>query len=188
MLQAERLRLRWSEAPDVLPDVLISSHYPRARQTAQAIAAAFGDMPIMEDVGFGEHDPGEQCDGMAYADFMETHGVDGSQWHTMDPFDVTFPGGETVAAFHYRVGEALKRTVTNHPDHTVVVACHGGVVDAVLRKALRAPSLGGFEVHTLNTSITELETVNNSTWRLIRYNDVAHLAGLPASTPADGGG
>jgi broad specificity phosphatase PhoE len=185
--QAERLRMRWAEAPEVRPDVLISSHYRRARETAAAIAAAFGGMPIVEDAGFGEHDPGEQCDGMAYSEFMARHGIDGSEWHTMDPFDVTFPGGETVAAFHYRVGEALKRTVTSYPAQTVIVACHGGVVDAVLRKALRSPSLGGFEVHTLNTSITELETINNNTWRLLRYNDVAHLAGLPASTPADEG-
>ena len=39
-----------------------------------------------------------------------------------------------------------------------------------------------FQIHTLNTSITELELVKPNLWRLNRYNDTAHLAGLPAST------
>jgi 2,3-bisphosphoglycerate-dependent phosphoglycerate mutase len=183
--QAERLRLRWTEAPDISPTVLISSHYRRAKETAAAIAAAFG-LPVVEDASFGEHDPGADCDGMTYDDFMARFGeITDRSWHDNDPFDVTFPGGETVAAFHYRVGAALKALVDHHRDATVVVSCHGGVIDAVLRTALRAPSLGGFQLHTRNTSITELETIDGGGWRVLRYNDIAHLAGLPEQTPVE---
>jgi probable phosphoglycerate mutase len=69
-----------------------------------------------------------------------------------------------------------------HEGKTVVVACHGGVIDAVLRLALKAPAMGAFEIHTVNTSITELLLAKRTTWRLVRYNDSAHLAGLPAHT------
>ena len=36
------------------------------------------------------------------------------------------------------------------------MCCHGGVVNAVLRMALRTPATGGFELFTTNTSLTEL--------------------------------
>jgi probable phosphoglycerate mutase len=76
----------------------------------------------------------------------------------------------------------VQRTLAVHEGLTVVVACHGGVIDAVLRLALKAPAMGAFEIHTVNTSITELLLVKRTTWRLVRYNDSAHLAGLPAHT------
>jgi probable phosphoglycerate mutase len=42
--------------------------------------------------------------------------------------------------------------------------------------------VGGFDLYTTNTSITELRQVSPK-WRLLRYNDAAHLAGLPEATP-----
>jgi probable phosphoglycerate mutase len=185
-LQAERLRRRWAESPEFVADALVSSQFLRARQTAEIIAPSLGGLPIVTDEGFGEHDPGPECDGLSYKEFVARHAIDQTAWDSHDPYATTFPGGETVAAFQYRVGTALKRTVDAHPEATVVVACHGGVVDAVLRHALKAPPMGSFEIHTLNTSITELLLVKPNVWRLQRYNDTAHLAGLPAATePGD---
>ena len=94
-----------------------------------------------------------------------------------------FPGGETTAEFHLRVGAAISRTVREHAGRTIVVACHGGVVDAAFRLLLRAAPTGSFELQTLNTSITEFRQASSGTWRLIRYNDAAHLSGLPAESP-----
>jgi hypothetical protein len=34
----------------------------------------------------------------------------------------------------------------------------------------------------LNTSITEIHLVKDNHWRLLRYNDIGHLVGLPAQT------
>jgi 2,3-bisphosphoglycerate-dependent phosphoglycerate mutase len=177
--QAERLRDRWAGG-ELQPDVLISSHYVRARETAEIIAPALGGLDVVEDAGFGEHDPGPQCDGMSFDQYIEQYGAG---WWEGDPFGTSFPGGETIAAFQFRIGQAIRRTVEKYQDQTVVVACHGGVVDAALRLALKSPGTGGFEIHTLNTSITELQLVKDNLWRLIRYNDIAHLAGLPAQTP-----
>ncbi len=177
--QAERLRDRWAGG-ELQPDVLISSQYVRARETAEIIAPALGGLDVVEDAGFGEHDPGPDCDGMSFDQYIEQYG---SGWWEGDPFGTSFPGGETIAAFQFRIGQAIRRTVEAYTDQTVVVACHGGVVDAALRLALKSPGTGGFEIHTLNTSITELQLVKDNLWRLIRYNDIAHLAGLPAQTP-----
>jgi probable phosphoglycerate mutase len=163
-------------------DVLFASQYPRAIETADIVAPSLGGPEVLRDDGFGEHDPGPECDGLTYKQYMALYDIGPAAWDAADPFATTFPGGETVAAFQFRVGSALRRTLDQYEGQTVVVVCHGGVVDAILRLALKAPGMGGFEIHTLNTSITELLLVKSNTWRLIRYNDTAHLAGLPAQT------
>ena len=180
--QAERLRDRWASTGEVEADVLIASQYPRAYETAQIVAPALGDLPIVRDDGWGEHEPGPVCDGMSYQAFVDTYPDLSSRWDVHDPFATTFPEGETVAAFQFRVGSTVRRTLDQHEGRTIVVACHGGVVDAVLRLALKSPAMGAFEINTVNTSITELLLVKPTTWRLVRYNDHAHLAGLPPAT------
>ncbi len=186
-VQAERLRDRWATAPEFTADVLIASQYARALETAEIIAPGLGGLPVLSDPGFGEHDPGAQCDGMSYADFRAQHPEAVKVWDQADPFATTFPGGETIAAFQFRVGSALRRTIDEHAAGTVVVVCHGGVIDAILRQALKAPGMGSFQLFTRNTSITELVLVRPGMWRLDRYNDAAHLAGLPLSTNSPAG-
>jgi probable phosphoglycerate mutase len=59
-----------------------------------------------------------------------------------------------------------------------VVACHGGIVDASFR------SLGGLAIqHRINTdvdnaAVTEWLHTPADGWRLVRFNDAAHLIGL----------
>ncbi len=180
--QAEALRDRWAAAPEFTPDLIVSSQFPRARETAEIVAAAFGRPEVVVDPAFGEHDPGEQCDGMTMADFVDRFGT--GAWEE-DPFGVTFPGGETLAEFHFRIGTAVRRLTDEHPDATIMVSCHGGVIDTVLRQALKTAPTGAFNISTLNTSITELELVRPNRWALRRYGDTAHLHGLPPATVVD---
>jgi probable phosphoglycerate mutase len=175
VLQCRRLAERLASQDGLHGAHLYASHYPRAIETAELIAPALGGPELLVDDGFGEHDPGPDCDGLAFDEFLERHGM--PDWES-DPFAVTFPGGETVAGLHHRVGEAVSRVIARHPGKTIVVCCHGGVVNAILRLALRAPMSGDFELFTTNTSLTELLLVRPGRWRLVRYNDAAHLAGL----------
>jgi 2,3-bisphosphoglycerate-dependent phosphoglycerate mutase len=178
-LQAEALRDRLAETGELQATVLYASAYPRAIETAEIIAPALG-VPVVEDAGFGEHDPGPDCDGLTFNAFVERYGM--PDWES-DPHIVTFPGGETVAEFHHRVGATLSRVVHQNPGGAIVVACHGGVIDAAFRALLRLPSHGAFELQTTNTSLTEFVTTRRDRWRLVRYNDAAHLTGLPVETP-----
>jgi 2,3-bisphosphoglycerate-dependent phosphoglycerate mutase len=180
--QAQALRDRWKTGPEFTPDLVISSHFPRARQTAEIVAGAFDIAEIVIDEGFGEHDPGVDCDGMTMAEFVDRWGT--TSWEE-DPFGVTFPGGETLAAFHFRIGAAVRRLVDERAGQTILISCHGGVIDTVLRQALKTAPTGSFNITTLNTSITELELVRPNRWSLRRYGDTAHLHGLPASTIVD---
>lgn len=182
-VQAERLRDRWAGG-ELEADALIASHFARARETAEILSPALGGLPVIEDDGFGEHDPGPDCDGMGFDEYIERYGAG---WWQGDPFAISFPGGETIAAFQFRIGQAVRRTIDAYPEQTVVVVCHGGVIDSMLRVALKSPPTGGYEIFTLNTSITELHLVKDNLWRLIRYNDVGHLAGLPPHTPIGDG-
>ena len=174
-LQAEALRNRLSAGHDVEATALFASNFPRALETANIIAPSIGALPVSVDSGWGEHDPGPDCDGMTYDEFIERFGV--PRWDG-DPHDVVYPGGETISQFHDRVMEALRRTVRQHEGGTVVIACHAGVIDAVMRNTLHMHQTGKFELHTQNTSLTELLHVQGSKWRLLRYNDSAHLHGL----------
>ena len=174
--QCERLAARLAETGELAGAVLYASTYARARETAELLAPAIGAAEVHVDAGFGEHDPGPDCDGLTFEEFIERHGM--PDWEA-DPHAVTFPGGETIAELHHRVGMALRDVVARHPGETIVVCCHGGVVNAVLRIALRAPAVGDFELFTTNASLTELALVRPGRWRLLRYNDAAHLAGLP---------
>lgn len=181
--QAERLRERLVETGELShATALYSSEYQRAIETAEILAPAL-DLPIERDARFGEHDPGPECDGLTFQEFVDRYGM--PDWDG-DPYGETFPGGETLATFHHRVGTAVSEAVRKHRGGTIVIACHGGVVDAVMRTLLRLPSTGGFELHTVNTSLTELVQTKPGRWRLVRYNDSAHLAGLPTETPREG--
>jgi probable phosphoglycerate mutase len=177
--QAVKLRDRWTQSSEFTPDLVISSAYPRAKETAEIVLPAFVGRSIEVLPEFGEHDPGPRCDGLPYTEFTERFGD--PDWEN-DPFGMTFPGGETIAEFQFRIGSAVRSLVDRLGDGTAVIFCHGGVVDTALRQSMRAAGTGVFEIYTVNTSITELLLVKPGRWRVIRYNDSAHLVGLPAST------
>lgn len=157
---------------------------PRAIETAEAMNAALRlTLNIEED--FEERRPGD-ADGVSWDEYSTKFG----DFRLLDnPHRPLAPNGESQASFDLRVGDAFDALLQNHLGLSVAVVCHGGVVDVVMRKLLKLPPTGGFYLGTKNTSLTEFvastpsgEPFINPTWRLERYNDIAHLAGLPAST------
>lgn len=177
--QAEALRDRLTASHELDAAVLITSLFLRAQQTAEIIAPALR-LPVLVDPAVGEHDPGPKCDGMTFKEFTEAYGhVD---WE-LNPYLHGFPDGETLADFQHRVASAIHRIAAAHEGRTAVVVCHGGVIDVAVRVFLRTPLVGDFELHTLNTALTEAVSTEKRRWRLIRYNDISHLHGLPVETP-----
>jgi 2,3-bisphosphoglycerate-dependent phosphoglycerate mutase len=176
--QAEALRDRLSSTKELDDTVALwSSDMPRAMETARVIAPALGALARQIDPAFREHEPGE-ADGMTFSEVVDRYGnVD---WHG-DPYRRFIPGAETVAEFHHRVMRGLAALVERHRDDTVVLVCHGGVIDIALRGLLNLPMVGGFHTFTKNTTLTEL-VLMGSQWRFVRYNDGAHLDGLPEET------
>jgi len=188
--QAARLHDRLADTHELDGALLLSSQFDRAIETAQIIGPAIAGADLQIDPGFGEHDPGPDLDGMSFAAYVEKFGS--PNWGG-DPHFEVFPGGETIAQFHLRVGSTLSRTLAANPDRTIVVSCHGGVVDAIFRQLLRSAPTGSFDLWTTNTSLTEFvpsprpgdadrASGRDPKWRLVRYNDAAHLAGLATAT------
>lgn len=175
VLQAERLRDRLAATGEITADAFIASTLPRARQTAEIIAPAF-DLPIISDDDAQELRPGE-ADGLNISEFRERYGPFSDA--RADPYLPLSPGGESWGGFLSRVGDFLYRIVRDYAGKTVVVVCHGGVIDASLLIGLgigaSAPAPGQF--HTRNASIThwERERLHGlDAWRLNRYNDNLH--------------
>jgi probable phosphoglycerate mutase len=178
-LQAQRLRDRLARTAEVVADVLLASTLPRAIETAEIIAPALGDPEIVRDCDLCELHPGE-CDTLGWDEYAERYGVDMRR----HPFEPMSPGGESLAEFDVRVGRALTRVAEEHEGRSVVVACHGGVIIGSMKCFLGLPAglpSPSVDLLVTNTSLTEWEH-RDGQWRLVRYNDAAHLAGTEASS------
>ena len=173
--QAARLRDRLIATREIAADVLIASTLPRARQTAEILAPAFG-LPIVFDDDLQELRPGE-ADGLPEEEFRERYGRPDFEHY---PFRPLSPGGENWGQFVLRVGTAIDRIIRAHERQTVVLVCHGGVIDGTFLYFFGMPTLAlppfGFTPH--NTAITHWrlgERYGRPRWRLVRYNDDVHL-------------
>lgn len=160
---------------------LYSSVLPRARETAEIISPALGGLEPRASCALCERHPGE-ADGLSWEEYERRYGrlLPGD-----DPERPLSPGGESWVQFCDRVEAALYGLCRRHPRELVVVACHGGVVEASLVRLLGL--VGGATAPRLypdHTSLTEWCHTGRRWW-LVRYNDAAHLdaAGLRRPAP-----
>jgi probable phosphoglycerate mutase len=182
--QAAALRDRLARTGELgTVDALYASSLPRAIETADIIAPALGDPPVKVERDVREFDPGPEADGRTWEDVEREYPRE--LW---DAFRPLVPGAESWATFGVRVGGALRDIASRH-DGTVVVACHGGVIEQSVVSFFGLPNNGELSsFHILNTSITEWVRLGPDAdtwrpagdWRLLRLNDAAHLEGVDA--------
>jgi probable phosphoglycerate mutase len=185
--QAKALRDRLARTGELGPvAAVLTSVLPRAIETAEIIAPALGDVGVEQRCELCEIHPGEG-DGLTWEEFSALYRPQGLA--TGNPYTAMAPGGESWAGFYVRVGEALLRAAGDHPGETVVVVCHGGVIEGAFATLGNLPLRRPFDVRIENTSLTEwcfeptdVDLGNPghrlARWRLDRFNDRAHLAGL----------
>ena len=153
-----------------------TSVLPRAIETASILVPALGVPGFERSCAFCERHPGE-ADGITWAEYTERYqrrGLPGD-----DPEFPTSPGGESWIDFLDRAAAALTAAASANPGRLVVVVSHGGVIDSSMIRFLGLAEHGNVvRLHPANTSITEWHHTG-SRWRLVRYNDAAHLAGRP---------
>ena len=174
--QAERLRDRLLATGELDGAAAVyASVLPRALETAAIVAPALrGAGPAVADCDLCELHPGV-ADGLKWSEFSDRFGA--PDWD-VDPDVVLAPGGESWTGFVRRVGGALRRTAGRHRGELVAVFCHGGVIEASIETLLPVDrGRGRLKLRTAHTSLTEWER-DPEGWRLLRYNDVAHLADL----------
>jgi probable phosphoglycerate mutase len=178
--EAEALRdrlLRTGEMADVT--AVYASVLPRALETAAIVAPGLGGQAAVADCDLCELHPGE-ADGLTWGQFVERY--TGPDWDS-NPDAVLAPGAESWRSFVARVDGALTAVAGRHGNERVVIFCHGGVIEASLESFLGVTvARGRLKLRTAHTSLTEWELAPDG-WRLLRYNDAAHLAGPPPDRP-----
>jgi probable phosphoglycerate mutase len=174
--QAEALARRLATG-EIAADVLYASTLPRARMTAELVAAAL-ELPINWDDNLHELRPGE-ADGMSVEQARAR--FDGFDRFLRETFTPIAPGGESWGSFQMRVSAALERLIMRHPDQTIVIVAHGGVIEVsfmyLLELAPQMRSRASF--HVANTAITHWRHVTTNSgrteWHLAGHNDQRHL-------------
>ncbi len=177
--QAERLRDRLAATKEIKADVLVSSPLRRAKETAEIIAPALA-LPVSIDDEVQEFNLGEA---EALTD-EEIRARGGGFDIRQEPFRQVAPGGDSWAGFVMRIWRALDRLTRLHDGKTVVVGCHGGVIEAGFLYFLGLSPLRRLHLSSPPTGITHwtrdifYEQSEKPAWRLVSFNDQAHLLGI----------
>jgi len=149
---------------------LYASTLPRAIETAEILRPALerggAALPVIVEHTLREMEPGE-ADGLTWREVDE-------RWGPIDPEVVDrpwAPGCEAWLDFAARAAGAVERVADAHPGRLVVIACHGGVIEASLVRFLpSAPGGGRLGLRPKYASMTEWER-EDGRWVLLRYND-----------------
>lgn len=167
-------------------DALYASTMRRAQETAEPLAKAY-DISIcfddrLREIGNNrfDHSPWPSEDLPEYGDY----------WGSERPFESITPtreGGETLMHFRTRVGLFIEELVQRHRDETVVVVCHGGVIEITFDHIFNIGPWRRCEVWTKNTGVARFQYVEHpqrETWRLLYHSRADHLQGIK-KPPAD---
>jgi probable phosphoglycerate mutase len=170
--QARRIAARMSGQK---ADALYASDLLRAQQTATPIAAQL-DLPSRTEVGLREQSFG-RVDGMRVDDIKEQLPEAWEGWLRFEE-DYAMPEGESTRQFHGRVMDAVQRVVAAHPEQTVVVVTHGGVLDMIYRTA-RSLGLNGPRQSEIPNAGLNRVRVRGDAIDILDWANTQHLADLP---------
>ncbi|MBI1332798.1 MAG: histidine phosphatase family protein [Armatimonadetes bacterium] len=161
---------------------LLTSDLQRASQTADEIArntkVPVEILPELRERGFGE------WEGQPFAEIGIRFGFE-ADFKGVTRNEITPPGGESFVDVWNRV-KSVVDDVQKRKIDTAIVA-HGGTCSLLLAMFLSGDVSLSNAFRFSNACINELEPRPDGGLRLIRYNDVSHLAGIDVvSGVADG--
>lgn len=158
------------------PDAVITSSFLRAQQTASIVCDGLGVDPVVSDE-IQEWRPGDDAEVIAIDDAM-------GSWNRIlaghDHDTRMTPGSESHNEFLSRADRALGQIADDYTGSTVLVFTHGGIIGRSFVTFLDLPPqrsmLGIRSQHTSMTEWQRIAEIDEPTWQLCRYNDVAHLS------------
>jgi 2,3-bisphosphoglycerate-dependent phosphoglycerate mutase len=154
---------------------LYSSDLLRAQQTANPVATQLGltglTEPALREQCFGS------VDGMKVEDIKTQHPQVWQGWLRFHE-DFCIPEGESTRQFHARVMDAIYRLAAAHPDQSLVVVTHGGVLDMIYRTALSLGLNGPRQSAIPNAGLNRVRLLEGRV-EILAWADVQHLADLP---------
>lgn len=163
------------------PVALYTSPLQRARQTAAAIGARLGMEPLivpeLSECDFGE------VEGVAVRDVLRRDPMLFQRIRS-GAFDdsFTFPGGESVAAFHARVRACLDELLAAHPVDPIIAVAHCWVIASGLAYLMTGSTSGAnwMRYATSNTGVSRIQVEAGQPPRLLDFNRLDHLLAVAA--------
>ena len=153
-------------------DAIYSSPLRRAVQTAEPLSIAIGIKPILVP-GIAEWDQHSN----EYIPVEELKAANDPRWLEMAKGG--FNSDEIPEDFHNRVLTAIEDIIDKHKGETVVVTCHGGVINDYLSHILGISNSQFF--YPNYTSIHRIAASSSGHRSILSINETSHLrgSGLP---------
>lgn len=152
-------------------DAFYASDLARTCQTAQPLADRTGMQPRLSPqlrerhLGIFQGFTGRECQ----EKFPEDYG----RFQARDP-DHVVPTGESIRQLYQRIDAFFEHLAATHPGQRLVVVTHGGVLDALYRKAKAVPLEQARDFPIFNASINRLQSAGG-VWQVLQWGDIAHL-------------
>ena len=158
---------------DEAVDALYTSPLRRAVQTAEPAAAALG-LGLVVDDGLAEYDRGSA----EYVPLEELRANGDPRWQEMVEAGFVAAAGVDPEAWMAGAVAAVERLVGQHPGETVVLVCHGGVINAYVSWVLGTSRRMFFE--PAYCSISRVVAARNGAREVRSLNETAHVRRLLA--------
>ncbi len=158
---------------------LVCSDLTRTRQTAlpisqhnpQLLSSEPTFSSALREQKFGA------LDGMSVAEIRTLHPEAWAQWLRFDA-DHAFAGAESTREFHARVMAAVRALAVAHPQQTLVVVTHGGVLDMIYRTARALPLSGPRQSDIPNAGLNRVR-IDADRAEILTWADTQHLMDMP---------
>ncbi|MCJ0765304.1 histidine phosphatase family protein [Variovorax terrae] len=160
---------------------LYCSDLLRTQQTAGPAAKQLA-LCSVTDAALREQNFGV-VDGMRVDDIKRQHPEAWARWLQFRE-DYAMPEGESPLEFHARVMQAVYRLAAAHPQQTLAVVTHGGVLDMIYRTARRLGLNGPRQSQIPNAGLSRVR-VQGEAIEILSWADTQHLADLPAQPVYD---
>lgn len=162
--QAKKVALRFKKTKI---DIIFSSDLGRAKETAKTIKKFHKKTPIYFSRLLRERNFG-------YLEGQNADKINISKFRNKRP-----KGGETPSDVRKRAKEFLKHLTKKHPDKTILVLTHGGIIrmiySIVNKKSIKESYIEMPSGSVENTCVFEIELLSNKKFKIIKQNCIKHL-------------
>lgn len=152
-------------------EAVYSSDLSRARETAEAIAAACG-LQVQVDVGLRERGFGV-FEGLTFDEIEQRWPEHSRRWRAREP-GYGPEGGEALEPFYERCVQTAQRLAAAHAGGHIALVAHGGVLDCLYRAAAGVSMQAPRSWQLANAAVNRVLVVDGG-FSLVGWNDTSHL-------------
>lgn len=151
--------------------IIYSSDLGRAHETARIISDKTGKK-IIADPRLRERHLGI-FQGLTGIELKNLYPDEYKAFKNFDP-DYMIPNGESARQRYERSMHCLNEISLKHTGETIVVVCHGGVLDGLFRHVIGLPLEAPRKFRLWNAGINKF-SFKDGQWELLTFGDVHHI-------------